>query len=66
MADCDLLKHQVASGSSHFEQQRRDVSSLEETLARKTKEIYDLTVQIGCLKEENHQVKRDQDDLMEA
>lgn len=38
------------------------MTSLEELLAKKTKEIYDLTVQIGCLKEENHSVKRDLED----
>ena len=38
------------------------MTSLEEMLAKKTKEIYDLTVQIGSLKEENHSVKRDLED----
>ena len=55
-----------SNSCSQNEQQRRDVISLEELLAKKTKEIYDLTVQLGCLKEENHQVKRDLEDQHES
>lgn len=36
---------------------------MEDLCARKAKEIYDLTVQLGCLKEENAQLKRDSEDL---
>ncbi len=53
---------QLSSNSTQVEKTRQDVSTLEETLAKKTKEIYELTVQLGCLKEENHQFKRDQED----
>jgi hypothetical protein len=38
------------------------MTSFEDSLTRKSKEIYDLTVQLGCLKEENHQLKKDLDD----
>ena len=37
----------------------------DEIVQRKNKEIYDLTVQLGCLKEENNQLKKDQDGLRE-
>lgn len=57
------LKAQFDSTTSQQEQQKRDVTSLEESLAKKTKDIYDLTVQLGSLKEENHQLRRDQEDL---
>jgi hypothetical protein len=32
-------------------------------LQRKVKEIYELTVQLGSLKEENHQAKRDLEEI---
>ena len=37
----------------------------DEIVQKKSKEIYDLTVQLGCLKEENNQLKKDQDGLRE-
>ena len=37
------------------------VNNGDELLQKKNKEIYDLTVQLGCLKEENHQLKKEQD-----
>ena len=35
----------------------------EDLMSRKAKEIYDLTVQIGALKEENKQVKREVEEV---
>ena len=32
---------------------------IEDIIQKKNKEIYDLTVQLGCLKEENYQLKKD-------
>lgn len=39
------------------------LKELEDNLQRKNKEIYDLTVQLGCLKEENTQVKKDVEEI---
>jgi regulator of replication initiation timing len=36
---------------------------MEEGMQRKTREIYELTVQIGALKEENRQVKREVEEV---
>ncbi len=36
---------------------------MEDLCARKAKEIYDLTVKLGCLKEENAQLRRDSEEL---
>jgi hypothetical protein len=33
--------------------------NLDEQIQKKNKEIYELTVQLGCLKEENFQYKKD-------
>jgi len=41
----------------------QEVASLEEVAQRKGREIYDLTVKLGALKEENYQVKRDLEEL---
>jgi hypothetical protein len=38
---------------------------MEELLQKKSKEIYDLTVMIGSLKEENHSLKKDQVEMIE-
>lgn len=38
---------------------------MEESLTKKTREIYELTVQLGCLKEENNQYKLEQEELKE-
>lgn len=62
-AEVDVLNLELKSNSNMAEQSKKDVTSLEETLARKTKEIYELTVQLGSLKEENHQCKRDLEDI---
>ena len=35
----------------------------DEQISKKNKEIYDLTVQLGCLKEENLQLKKDKDEM---
>ena len=37
--------------------------NMEEQIQKKNKEIYELTVQLGCLKEENTSLKKDQDEL---
>jgi regulator of replication initiation timing len=47
----------MAEGHSH------EVASLEEVIQKKSREIYDLTVKLGALKEENYQVKRDLEEL---
>jgi hypothetical protein len=41
----------------------QEVASLEEVIQKKGREIYDLTVKLGTLKEENYQVKRDLEEL---
>ena len=41
----------------------QEVASLEEVNQRKGREIYELTVKLGALKEENYQVKRDLEEL---
>jgi len=53
------------SSSTQTEQSRKEFSSLEESLTKKTREIYELTVQLGCLKEENNQYKLEQEELKE-
>ena len=35
----------------------------DDLLQKKIKEIYELTVQLGCLKEENFQLKKDFEDM---
>ena len=51
---------ELASANDHHQSQ---VFGYEEALQKKSKEIYDLTVQIGALKEENHQIKRELEEL---
>lgn len=41
----------------------QEVTSLEDVIQKKGREIYDLTVKLGALKEENYQVKRDLEEL---
>ena len=43
----------------------QEVASFEEVIQKKGREIYELTVQLGALKEENYQVKRDLEELKE-
>ena len=40
-----------------------EASAYEENLQKKAREIYELTVQIGALKEENKQVKREVEEV---
>jgi len=39
---------------------------LEETIQKKSKQIYELTVELGAVKEENNQLKKDQDFAKES
>ena len=50
-------REEMAEGHS------QEVASLEEVVQKKGREIYDLTVKLGALKEENYQVKRDLEEL---
>jgi hypothetical protein len=55
--DAMKAREQMAEGHS------QEVASLEEVIQKKGREIYDLTVKLGALKEENYQVKRDLEEL---
>lgn len=59
----EVFKLQIVSSSTQTEQSKKEFSSIEESLTKKTKEIYELTVQLGCIKEENNQYKLEQEEL---
>ena len=48
---------------SRAEGHSQEVASIEEVVQKKAREIYELTVRLGALKEENYQVKRDLEEL---
>ena len=64
MSEIESLKAQIATLSDQSQLQlKKETSSIEENISKKNKEIYELTVQLGCLKEENHQLTKDKDDM---
>ena len=58
--ELDAAKSQLSKSQNQWEYSK---NGLEDLIARKAKEIYDLTVQLGCLKEENAQLRRDGEEL---
>lgn len=51
-------------GKSEERNDNGQVKELEEVVKKKNKEIYDLTVQLGALKEENSSFKKEKEELV--
>ncbi|CDW85161.1 UNKNOWN [Stylonychia lemnae] len=57
------LSQQIQITQSNTGVSNEKIKEIEDTLQKKNKEIYDLTVQLGCLKEENNQLKKDNEEM---